>query len=186
MYIPYTYIVHDTKADKFYIGSKTSKDCTPESTANYMGSPNPKNPYAKVLKERKKDLVKIVIETFNTGEEAIAAETELHIFFSVASNPKFYNMANQTSNKFNTLGLSYRKGKKNSEEHNRKISEWNSTKKVSEETKRKQSATMTGRLWSEERKTAAKGLHKSPEHKRKISEAMKRKWDLRINVEKVE
>jgi hypothetical protein len=43
---------------------------------------------------------KIIIQEFDTAEDALAGEIELHRFFNVAINPHFANRANQTSTGF--------------------------------------------------------------------------------------
>lgn len=78
------------------------------------------------------------------------------------------------------------KGKKHSEEHNRKIGEANKGRKFSEESKMKMSEAHKGKSLSEEAKRklseAKKGKKHSEEHKMKMSEAMQNHKDLSKQV----
>ena len=73
-----------------YIG-KRECCCLPEEDVDYFGSFRDKN---------FKPTEKIILETFNTVEEALKAECILHDFYEVDKNPYFANKAKQTSEKF--------------------------------------------------------------------------------------
>ena len=75
-----------------YIGSRQSK-VPPEQDTKYMGSYRDKT---------FKPSQKIILQTYNTREEALADEVKLHYFYDVAKNYHFANRANQTSEKFYT------------------------------------------------------------------------------------
>jgi hypothetical protein len=78
-----------------YIGKRECK-CNPEEDVNYFGSFHDKSFHP---------TQKIILETFETAEEALKAEITLHNFYDVDKNPHFANRAKQTSTKFYcTLG----------------------------------------------------------------------------------
>jgi hypothetical protein len=77
-----------------YIGSRTC-DCLPEED-KYFGSFydrtfNPTN--------------KIILEVFDTREEALDAEIKLHQFYDIARNSHFANQSKQTSTGFSAEGV---------------------------------------------------------------------------------
>jgi hypothetical protein len=73
-----------------YIG-KRECECLPEEDLSYFGS----------FKNKSfKPTQKIILETFDTVEEALEAECTLHDFYEVDKNPHFANRAKQTSKKF--------------------------------------------------------------------------------------
>jgi len=73
-----------------YIGKRECK-CLPEEDINYFGTYKDKtfNPTQK-----------IILETFDSVEKALKAESILHDFYQVDKNPHFANKAKQTSDKF--------------------------------------------------------------------------------------
>lgn len=73
-----------------YIGKRECK-CLPEKDINYFGSF--KDKYFKPTQ-------KIILETFDSIEEALESECVLHEFYQVDKNPHFVNKAKQTSKKF--------------------------------------------------------------------------------------
>lgn len=73
-----------------YIGKRECQ-CFPEEDVKYFGTFKDKN---------FKPTQKIILETFNTVEEALEAECVLHDFYEVDKNPHFANKAKQTSKKF--------------------------------------------------------------------------------------
>jgi len=75
---------------KGYIG-KRECECPPEEDVNYFGSFHDKN---------FNPSQKIILETFDSVEEALEAEIILHNFYEVDKNPHFANRAKQTSVKF--------------------------------------------------------------------------------------
>ena len=154
----YTYEIRNKKGNR-YIGVR-SVGCNP-SDDPYMGS-------CKLLKEAIAiegidNFTKIILQDFNTREEAVQHETELHDKFDVARNPMFYNQARQTSTGFD------RSGTKHTEEHKRKLSEAMKGKPKSEEHKRKLSEANKSSLIPPNRK----GVKLTEEHKQKISELKK-------------
>jgi hypothetical protein len=73
-----------------YIG-KRECECLPEEDINYFGTYKDKN---------FNPTQKIILETFDTIEDALEAECALHNFYEVDKNPHFANKAKQTSKKF--------------------------------------------------------------------------------------
>ena len=92
----YVYMLISLVEDKYYIGARSCTCDVDEDT--YMGS-------SRVMtKENKENCDKLVLKEFATREEAIAYEIELHNQFDVSNNPKFWNVAKQTSTGFDTTG----------------------------------------------------------------------------------
>ena len=130
-----------------YIGVR-SCICKPQDDDKYMGSF-----YDKSFKPTQK----IILEMFNSREQAIDAEIKLHQFYAVDVNPHFANRAKQTSTKFVSCGP-------RSEEFKQKISEANKGRKLTPEHIRKVSEARSKKL---------KGRKFSEEHKQKIAKALK-------------
>jgi DNA repair exonuclease SbcCD ATPase subunit len=126
---------------------------------------------------------KVVIETFDTYEEALEAEVTLHKFYNVAVNPHFANLACQLSTGFTTAGRTYSektkqrmsesakrrgptpgmKGKKHSEETKQRMSEVTKLQVFTEETKRKMSESARLRIHTkEENSKIAETLRQKP------------------------
>ena len=96
-----------------------------------------------------------ILGNFETREEAVQLEVDLHKLYDVKTNDSYYNKANQTSTGFDTTGVKIIF----TEEHCKKIGEGNKGKYVSEKTKQKQSEAATGK-------------RKSPEHCANISKSI--------------
>jgi hypothetical protein len=89
-----------------YIGKRECK-CLPKEDVNYLGSFHDKT---------FRPSQKIILETFDSVEEALEAECALHDFYEVDKNPHFANRAKQTSTKFYcNLGPGEEANKKRSE-----------------------------------------------------------------------
>jgi hypothetical protein len=73
-----------------YIG-KRECECLPQADIKYFGSFRDKT---------FRPTQKIILETYNSREEALESEIFLHDFFQVDINPHFANKAKQTSTKF--------------------------------------------------------------------------------------
>ena len=85
----YTYYSYE-EWGRGYIGSRGC-ECLPEEDVKYFGS----------FKDKSfKPTQKIILEIYETREQAIEAEVILHDFYDVANNPHFANRAKQTSTKF--------------------------------------------------------------------------------------
>ena len=99
-----------------YIGVRSTK--FDPSKDKYMGS----------FKDKFfKPTNKIILGTFDTRKEAIAAEIELHRFFKVDKNPHFVNRSKQTSTGFTPPLVNGMSGKTHSEEARKKISDFRKT-----------------------------------------------------------
>jgi hypothetical protein len=123
-----------------YIGKRECY-CLPEEDVKYFGSYRDKTFYP---------TQKIILETFDTLEDALEAECVLHDFYEVDKNPHFANMAKQTSKKFyyitpreNMLGEN---NPAKRPEVREKLSASAKNRRASEETKRKMSEAHKGRV----------------------------------------
>lgn len=130
-----------------YIGRREC-ECLPEDD-NYFGSF-----YDKTFRPTEK----IVLQVFETREQALAAEVELHWFYQVHLNPHFANQSRQTSTKFS--GGSGMLGLHHTEESKAKISENSSFRRTD---------------FREALSKRLRGVPKSEEHRKKISEGLKGK-----------
>lgn len=103
----YTYRIHYSNG-KSYIGIRSCLHSIEDDSA-YIGS----------SKHTPNDLVisKEILGQFKTRKEAVDHEIHLHNEFDVASSDLFYNKSKQTSNKFDTSGVSVPR----TAEHNQKI-----------------------------------------------------------------
>jgi len=123
-----------------YIGKRECK-CLPEEDINYFGSFRDKT---------FKPTQKIILETFDSVEDALEAECVLHDFYEVDKNPHFANKARQTSKKFYYINPSENMIGENNPakrpEVKKKISDSAKNRKASEETKRKMSKSHMGRI----------------------------------------
>ena len=123
-----------------YIGKRECK-CLPEEDINYFGSFRDKT---------FKPTQKIILEIFNSVEDALEAECALHDFYEVDKNPHFANKARQTSKKFYYITPSENMIGENNPakrpEVRKKISDAAKNRKASEETKRKMSKSHMGRI----------------------------------------
>lgn len=115
-----------------YIG-KRSCECLPEEDVNYMGSFTDKT---------FKPTCKIILDTFATSADALAAEALLHDAYNVSSNPLFANKAKQTSRWFNTEGVPKTK------QHREKIRQSNSGRKRTAESRQRMSLAKMGNTYN--------------------------------------
>lgn len=155
-----------------YIGRRECV-CHPEEDVNYFGS----------FKDKSfQPCNKIVLQIFNSREDAIQAEIDLHTFFSVDSDPHFANRSKQTSTRFSG-GTKGRRWYRNMEEKKQKMffpgeepSGWEKgVLPDSEETRIKKSESHKGLKKTdatiEKHRKASTGRTLSPEAKEKISVA---------------
>lgn len=101
----YTYVIIDLQphsSKRWYIG-KRSCWWPIEEDFNYMGSSTNKE-FKQLIKYYPNRFKKVVLETFETNEEALQNEIFLHTLFDVGRSHYFYNLAKQTSTGFNTNG----------------------------------------------------------------------------------
>ena len=184
IYCTYLTVYTGNQLPPFYIGS-TSVDNV--LNKGYRGSVQSKQ-YKSIWKQElhsHPDLFKTIILTkHETRQEALDKEIGFHVFFSVASNPLYINMAHANGKFFNVGPMSPETiakitaamtGKKQAPEHIAKRVAANTGKKLAPEHKAKIGAAMTGKIRSPEdiAKTAAAntGKTRSPETIAKMSAA---------------
>lgn len=101
----YVYQVKHRVTGEFYIGSKYAVGATPENTMGYLGSPKGKQErcirYKYLITNEKHLLDKIIIGVFDTKEDALSCEIEMHqkLFDDILC----LNGAKQTSTKFSIV-----------------------------------------------------------------------------------
>lgn len=145
-----------------YIGRRECS-CLPEEDVTYFGS---------FFDKTFKPTNKIVLQTFTTREEALAAEVILHSFFSVDKNPHFANQSRQTTTRFS--GGSGMTGKKHKPDT---IESYRKERKGKPKSDSHKEAIRQSQLRPEVRKIKSEKLRnkpKSKEHKEKIGEAISR------------
>ena len=211
MTIPYVYLIEHKESKKWYIGSRTAKNCNPdELLVKYFTSSKIVN---KIIKDEGKDSFVILgIQIYDVNETALKSEEFLHKIFDVKNNDKFLNQWN-AGEKFTTAGRTHSeetkkkigrsgKGRTHSEETKKKISKSHkgiipsdeTRKKLSdaaknrnEETRKKIGEANKGKIPSEETRKkiseANKGKIPSEETKKKMSEANKGKSKKQKNIE---
>lgn len=98
----YVYQVKHRETGEFYIGSKYAIGATPENTKEYLGSSKGKtkrcNRYKYLVSNEKHLLDKIILGVFDTKQDAIQYEIEMHN--KLFNDPLCLNGAKQTSNRF--------------------------------------------------------------------------------------
>lgn len=100
----YTYLITNTKQNKFYIGSRQCEvDPVKDLGIKYFSSSLDKD-FIRDQKKNPDDYEYIVLGLFSIRNECMEGEMELHETYEVSSNPSFYNRAKQTSTGFNTSG----------------------------------------------------------------------------------
>jgi len=123
-----------------YIGKRECY-CLPEEDVKYFGSYRDKTFYP---------TQKIILETFDTLEDALEAECVLHDFYKIDKNLHFANKAKQTSKKFYYINPSENMIGENNPakrpEVREKLSASAKNRRASEETKRKMSEAHKGRV----------------------------------------
>ncbi|MHB8098149.1 MAG: GIY-YIG nuclease family protein [Sulfuricurvum sp.] len=138
----YVYLLQSTEDLKFYIGVRSTKTLPAEDI--YKSSSKT------MTKTYLCNCTKRIIKEFLTRKDAVSYEIRLHKLYNVASNPLFFNAANQTSTKFDTTGVkSPRKGVKLTAETKEKLRQANLGKKQSQETRDKRAAKLKGHVVSE-------------------------------------
>ena len=161
-----------------YIG-KRECECLPEKDINYLGSFHDKSFYP---------TQKIILETFDSVEEALEAEIILHDFYEVDKNPHFANRAKQTSTKFYYISKmsdeeKVRRSEMMKTSYNpmsnpeyREKARVNSIKTLSKPEVRKKKSETAKRVFNEpemveKRRQSVIKSHQNPETKRKHIEA---------------
>jgi hypothetical protein len=106
----YVYLLINKKPidkKKYYIGVR-SCICEPSEDKYFSSSKIIK----KIIKEQGLIFTKKILKIFRTREDAVNFEILLHKKFNVGENFKYYNIVNQTTNKFDTTGFIFINGKK--------------------------------------------------------------------------
>ncbi len=102
--IYYTYLITNTKQNKYYIGSRQCEvDPIKDIGVKYFSSSTDED-FAQDQKQNPDDYEYRVLGLFANREDAFLYEMELHETYKASSNPSFYNRANCTSTGFNTSG----------------------------------------------------------------------------------
>lgn len=122
-----------------YIGVRTSK-CPPTEDTSYWGS-------SKHLPDNISTThVKIILKLHASRKDAVAHEVLMHRLNSVATNPIFYNKANQLTTGFDTSGVPM------SEDTKSKIAATLKGRKITPEHQAKITEKLKGRVFSDEHK----------------------------------
>lgn len=158
----YVYILISLIEEKYYIGVRSCLCNIADD--KYMGS-------SRIMTKADRDNCdKLVLKEFSTREEAVAYEIELHAQLEVSTNPKFWNMAKQTSTGFDTTGrvMSEEERKMRGEKQKERFKYGKhpfTGTKLTEEHKAKLSQSLTGKHHSGETKAKIQKSHKARAHK---------------------
>jgi hypothetical protein len=153
-----------------YIGSRSCK-CDPQEDVKYFGSFRDKT---------FSPTHKIIIQEFETREEALEAEILLHAFFSVDKNSHFANLAKQISTGFIffAYGNTYALGRVMPEEERKRRGEVRIGKKLTSETKEKMKESKIGEKnprYGKPPTRGTSGMELSSEWKKKIGDGVRGK-----------
>jgi len=101
----YTYEITKISIQKHYIGTRSSK-IEPEQDIGYIYfSSSTDKEFMQDQKTNPSDYIYNVLSKFNTREEAIQHEIDLHKEFNVGVNENYFNKVRQTSTGFNSGGI---------------------------------------------------------------------------------
>ena len=101
----YVYRITNTKENKHYYGSRSSKvEPKLDIGIKYFSSSSDKE-FIKKQKENKSIFKYKIIKQFDSREEAINLEIKLHSKFNVGLNESFYNKSKQTSSGWDRTGI---------------------------------------------------------------------------------
>jgi len=147
----YVYRITNTKLNKHYYGTRSSKIEPHKDIGFIYFSSSSDHNFIDDQKNNPQDYKYAIVSEFDSREEALGLEIKLHTKFNVGINTSFYNKAKQTSDKFDFDFTGYQ----HTEETRRKISECAKLRKgrsVSEETRAKLAHAATCRIKSQEEK----------------------------------
>lgn len=154
----YVYQVKHRHTGEFYIGSKYAMGATPDNTEDYLGSVKGKSErctrYKYLISNEKHLLDKVIVGVFDTKQEAIECEIDLHSKFF--DDPLCLNGAKQKSSGFSAsfVGEKHQMyGKKHNQETKEKMRVAKLGKprgSYSEEHKEKIRLSQVGRVFTEE------------------------------------
>lgn len=174
----YLYRVTNLINDRFYIGVHSTHNLKD----SYLGSG--KRIKAEVKKYGELNFVREILSVHQNREEVLNAEKEI-LTAEILSDPKCLNLKHGGEGGWdfvNSRGLNSRKGKLVSDETRRKLSEARSDFEFSEEAK----AKMSKNNWMKSEKgksfiiNTLTGKRKTEEHKRNISESLKRRHQKKL------
>jgi hypothetical protein len=156
----YTYYSYE-EFGRGYIGKRSCK-CLPEDDVRYFGSYKDKT---------FKPTQKIILETYDTAEEAISDEIKLQHFFKVVPNSHFANQAYQTSTKFLTNSEIARKTNANMTPEQRSERSIRANASMTPEQRREKSRKAQANRTPEQRSEAARkaNANRTPEQRSEIA-----------------
>lgn len=106
----YTYQITNKESNQKYIGSRKSKLKPEEDLGIKYFTSSKDTLFREDFKSNPDKYISKVLNVFETREEALEHEIELHEKFDVAKNHEFYNLSKQTSKGFTTSVESSRRG----------------------------------------------------------------------------
>lgn len=177
----YVYRITNTKTHLHYYGSR-SCDCNPTDDIGitYFSNSSVKL-FIEDQKNNPQDYKYKIIKIFETSrKDATQLEVDLHKKFNVKNNPKFINLANQTSSGCDRTGVPDSvetrmkksrslSGLKKSEKHCKNVSK-SILKKYDDDPTYKERISNTVKDWHKENENPFKGKKHSDETRKKMSE----------------
>lgn len=128
----YVYKICNIVENKFYIGVRSCNDIPEDDLGvKYFSSSKDKN-FLADQKNNKHNYRYIILGIFETREDALLEEINLHTIYEVANNPNCYNIVKQNNKKFDTTGFLFIDGNKiSSSEYKLSYKKYHSKGKVS-------------------------------------------------------
>ncbi len=102
----YVYLITNKQDHRFYIGCRKSNVRPSDDLGKRYFSSSSDTNFLGLQRSNPSIFTYTILEQFQTYEEAIEFECQLHNRYDVGRNPYFYNKAKQTSEKFTTEGTS--------------------------------------------------------------------------------
>jgi hypothetical protein len=153
----YTYKIINIKNKKSYIGVRSTNNIPSDDLGIKYFSSSSNLEFMQDQLENPQDYKYEILKLFVNRDLALAHEIELHEKYDVAKNDLFYNKAKQTSDKFDTSGITFNlsdeaklkisnanKGRKFTKEHIENIGKSSLGRKHTEEIKKNISLKNTG------------------------------------------
>jgi hypothetical protein len=164
----YTYRIHNVNNNKMYIGSR-SCNIHPKKDLGlvYFSSSRDKD-FIRDQKVNPSNYEYLILDTFETREEADLYESKLHNEYDVDKNTMFYNRAKQTTTKFRYDPT----GTKLSEEHKCNIGKALKGRKVSNSTREKLKNANLGKTLTEDCKRKLSEAHIGKKHNKETKDKM--------------
>jgi len=142
----YVYRITNTKINKHYYGTRSSKIEPHKDLGFKYFSSSSDTQFREDQKNNPQDYKYIIVSEFDSREEAIGLEIRLHNKFNVSVNESFYNKAKQTSIFYDKTGIPL------SSEHRAKMSKKLKGRVFSKETLERMRLGQLGNKLSEETK----------------------------------